>query len=156
MPLRGVFKPDDAWLATGDLFREDEDGDFWLVGSAATLIRTATGMVAPRPIENALSDIDWVDLAVAYGVPDPEGEHEARAGRRDAARGQGARGRQLTGRWRGSDRTNARASSGRRRNPSHHLVPPDLPRAARAGDPEPGPGVWELGDDGEYSGRLAG
>ena len=26
-PLRGLFEPDDAWLATGDLFRADEDGE---------------------------------------------------------------------------------------------------------------------------------
>ena len=30
VPLRGVFKPDDAWIATGDLFRRDGDGDLWL------------------------------------------------------------------------------------------------------------------------------
>jgi putative long chain acyl-CoA synthase len=74
LPLRGLFKPDDAWLATGDLFRQDEDGDFWLVGSVPALIRTTTGMVAPRRIENALSDIDGVDLVVAYGVPDGDAE----------------------------------------------------------------------------------
>ena len=34
-PLRGLFEPDDAWLATGDLFRADEDGDLWLVDHAA-------------------------------------------------------------------------------------------------------------------------
>ena len=29
--LRGVFEPGDAWLETGDLFRRDSDGDYWLV-----------------------------------------------------------------------------------------------------------------------------
>ena len=29
-PLRGVFARDDAWLSTGDLFRRDDDGDYWL------------------------------------------------------------------------------------------------------------------------------
>ncbi len=29
MALRGVFARDDAWLATGDLFRRDADGDYW-------------------------------------------------------------------------------------------------------------------------------
>ena len=38
-PLRGLFEPDDAWLATGDLFRADEDGDLWLVDHVAALIR---------------------------------------------------------------------------------------------------------------------
>src|SRR5205085_4671441 len=27
VPLRGVFASEDAWLATGDLFRRDADGD---------------------------------------------------------------------------------------------------------------------------------
>ena len=30
--LHDVFEPGDAWLSTGDLFRRDGDGDFWLVG----------------------------------------------------------------------------------------------------------------------------
>ena len=30
-PLRGLFEPGDAWVATGDLFRADDDGDLWLV-----------------------------------------------------------------------------------------------------------------------------
>ena len=44
-PLRGVFEPGDAWLATGDLFRADEDGDLWLVDHVAALIRTEHGYV---------------------------------------------------------------------------------------------------------------
>ena len=67
-PLRGVFAREDTWLATGDLFRRDEDGDHWLVGTAASLIPTAAGPVAPYPIQDALGDLDAVDLAVAYGV----------------------------------------------------------------------------------------
>ena len=34
-PLRGLFEPDDAWLASGDLFRADDDGDLWLVDGVA-------------------------------------------------------------------------------------------------------------------------
>ena len=37
--LQDVFEPDDAWLSTGDLFRRDGDGDHWLVGDVAELIR---------------------------------------------------------------------------------------------------------------------
>jgi putative long chain acyl-CoA synthase len=68
-PLRGVFARDDAWLSTGDLFRRDSDGDHWLVDHAPSLIRTATGMVAAFPIQDALGDLDAIDLAVVYGVP---------------------------------------------------------------------------------------
>jgi putative long chain acyl-CoA synthase len=68
-PLRGVFRRDDAWLATGDLFRRDGDGDFWLVDPVASLIPTERGVVAAGPIRNALGALDAVELAVVYGVP---------------------------------------------------------------------------------------
>jgi putative long chain acyl-CoA synthase len=67
-PLRGLFEPDDAWLATGDLFRADEDGDLWLVDHVAALIRTDHGHVAGFPIMDALGDVEAIDLAAVYGV----------------------------------------------------------------------------------------
>ncbi len=73
-PIRGVFQPDDAWLATSDLFRRDADGDFWLVDHLEDVIRTAEGPVFCAPIEDAISGLEFVDLAVAYGI--------ARGGRR--------------------------------------------------------------------------
>jgi putative long chain acyl-CoA synthase len=72
-PLRGVFRPDDAWVATGDLFRKDADGDFWLLDSITTLIRTEDGPFAPTPVRDALWSIEAVDIAVCFGVPDPDG-----------------------------------------------------------------------------------
>ncbi|MEV4257096.1 AMP-binding protein, partial [Spirillospora sp. NPDC049652] len=68
-PLRGVFAPEDAWKVTGDLFRRDEDGDFWLVGRDAELIRTRSGIVPPGPARDALDDLPQVDAVVVYGVP---------------------------------------------------------------------------------------
>jgi len=73
-PLRGLFEPGDAWLATGDLFQRDVDGDYWLVAHAHAMIRTATGMAPAIPIEDALGDVEAIDLVTAYGVP--AGEHE--------------------------------------------------------------------------------
>ena len=67
--LRSVFNRDDAWLSTGDLFRQDADGDFWLVDHAAAVIRTAAGPVPSVPIRDALETLPAVDLAVAYGLP---------------------------------------------------------------------------------------
>jgi putative long chain acyl-CoA synthase len=67
-PLRGLFEPDDAWLATGDLFRADEDGDLWLIDHVQALIRTDHGYVASFPILDALGDIDAIDLAAVYSV----------------------------------------------------------------------------------------
>jgi putative long chain acyl-CoA synthase len=75
-PLRGVFSRDDAWLVTGDLFRRDGDGDYWRVDGVADMIRTADGFVFTGPIRDALGDVPAVDLAVAYGVLPPGGEHE--------------------------------------------------------------------------------
>lgn len=71
--LRGVFEPGDAWLETGDLFRVDGDGDFWLVDHLASVIRTRSGAVWSGPIRDALGDLDAVALAVAYGVEREDG-----------------------------------------------------------------------------------
>ena len=57
-PLRGVFSSGDSWLMTGDLFRRDDDGDFWFVGDGSA------------PIEDSLYGVAGVDLCVAYRVGD--------------------------------------------------------------------------------------
>jgi len=71
--LRGLFAPDDGWLSTGDLFYQDEDGDFWLAGSADSLVTTAHGTVAGSAVEAALGCLDAVDLSATYAVPGPDG-----------------------------------------------------------------------------------
>ena len=73
-PLRGLFEPDDAWLSTGDLFRIDEDGDYWLIDHVQALIPTRHGFVGSSPIVDALGDVDAIDLAVVYGVPESGAE----------------------------------------------------------------------------------
>jgi putative long chain acyl-CoA synthase len=73
-PVRGVFAKDDEWTITGDLFRRDRDGDFWIVDHVSGVIRTAGGSVPSYPIEEALESLASVDLAVAYGLPGPDGE----------------------------------------------------------------------------------
>jgi putative long chain acyl-CoA synthase len=65
--LRSVFARDDAWKATGDLFRRDVDGDYWLVDNVRGLIHTRSGPVPTVPIEDALYTLDAVDLAAVYG-----------------------------------------------------------------------------------------
>jgi putative long chain acyl-CoA synthase len=77
--LRGVFARDDAWLATGDLFRRDADGDFWRLDSVRELVRSAAGPVFTTPIRDALGDLPAVDIAVAYGLPGPKGHDVAMA-----------------------------------------------------------------------------
>jgi putative long chain acyl-CoA synthase len=68
-PLRSVFRRDDAWVPTGDLFRQDDDGDFWLVDRVEALVPTDRGLVAPSAARDALGCLDAADLAVAYGLP---------------------------------------------------------------------------------------
>ncbi len=67
--LRGLFRPGDAWVPTNDVFERDRDGDFWLLGSASAVVRTAHGPVYPIQVADALGDLPQVDLAVVYGVP---------------------------------------------------------------------------------------
>ncbi len=74
---RGVFSHDDAWTATGDLFRRDEDGDLWLVDRAEALIKTKHGTVSPREVEGALGTLDAVDLAACYRHTRPRGGNQA-------------------------------------------------------------------------------
>jgi putative long chain acyl-CoA synthase len=76
VPLRGVFAPNDAWLVTGDLFRQDADGDYWRLDNLAEVIHTADGPVFSAPIRDALGDLPAVDMAVAYGVRAQGAEHE--------------------------------------------------------------------------------
>ena len=74
-PLRGVFQRDDAWVATGDLFLVDADGDFWWVDTVVALVQTARGAVGTVPIERVLGDVAGVDLVAVYGVrPDAEAD----------------------------------------------------------------------------------
>ncbi|MGH3242275.1 MAG: AMP-binding protein [Spirillospora sp.] len=77
--VRGVFAPEDAWTITGDLFRRDADGDFWLAGREAELIRTADGIVPPGPIRDALGDLPYVDTVAVYGIAVGETEIAAAA-----------------------------------------------------------------------------
>ena len=65
--LRSVFERGDMWLETGDLFRRDRDGDYWLLDHLADVIPTASGPVFTAPIRDALGALPEVALAVAYG-----------------------------------------------------------------------------------------
>jgi putative long chain acyl-CoA synthase len=67
-PMRGVFSRDDAWLSTRDLFRRDEDGDYWRLDNVYDVIHTAEVAVYPAAIRDALGDLPAVDLVVAYGL----------------------------------------------------------------------------------------
>ena len=65
---RGVFAPADTWVSTEYLFRRDEDGDYWLVDNRGTVLQSPRGVVYASPVNDAVSRLDAVDLAVTYGV----------------------------------------------------------------------------------------
>lgn len=71
--LRALFEGDDAWLATGDLFLVDGDGDHWLIGGVQSLIRTPAGATPPIPVQDAVSALDEVHLSVAYPTEEADG-----------------------------------------------------------------------------------
>ena len=65
---RGVFAPADTWVSTEYLFRRDEDGDYWQVDNRGAVIHTPRGPVYASPINDAVSRLGAVDLAVTYGL----------------------------------------------------------------------------------------
>jgi len=67
-PLRGVFRADDAWLSTGDVFRRDADGDYWRLDSARELVLTRRAPVYAGAVRDALGDLPEVDLVAVYGL----------------------------------------------------------------------------------------
>jgi putative long chain acyl-CoA synthase len=66
---RGVFAPADLWVSTEYLFRRDEDGDYWLVDNRGSVIHTKRGPVFSAAVNDAVSRVGAVDLAVTYRVP---------------------------------------------------------------------------------------
>lgn len=73
--LRGVFTADDAWISTRDLFSRDADGDYWYAGPLDSMIRGEDGAVAARAIEEALGELDPVELAACFPTTDSDGAH---------------------------------------------------------------------------------
>lgn len=58
-------------LATGDLFRTDEDGFLYFVGRKDDILKTRGEKVAPKEVEAVLHAHADVVEAVVFGVPDP-------------------------------------------------------------------------------------
>ncbi|MEU7812034.1 AMP-binding protein [Pseudonocardia sp. NPDC049154] len=71
VPRRGVFRRDDTWLVSGELFRRDQDGDLWPVGRHGGHLDTAAGPLHPREVEDALGELPEIDLVVCH--PDARG-----------------------------------------------------------------------------------
>jgi fatty-acyl-CoA synthase len=76
--LRDVLRPGDQWFRTGDLLRQDEDGDFFFVDRIGDTFRWKGENVSTDEVTAALrAVVDIGDVAV-FGVEIPG--HEGRAG----------------------------------------------------------------------------
>jgi acetyl-CoA synthetase len=60
----------DGWYLSGDLARRDADGDFWFVGRADDVIKSAGHLIGPFEVESALIEHPAVAEAGVIGVPD--------------------------------------------------------------------------------------
>jgi crotonobetaine/carnitine-CoA ligase len=85
--LRGYYRKPDAtkaafhgeWFRTGDLFRQDERGYFYIVGRVKDMIRRAGENIAAREVESVLCQIPEVAEAAAVPVPDETRGEEVKA-----------------------------------------------------------------------------
>ena len=85
--LKGYYNRPDAtrdafhgdWFRTGDLFRMDERGYFYIVGRIKDAIRRAGENIAAREVESVLSSFDGVAEAAAVPVPDETRGEEIKA-----------------------------------------------------------------------------
>jgi acetyl-CoA synthetase len=58
------------WYLTGDLARRDDDGDYWFVGRADDVIKSAGHLIGPFEVESALMEHPAVVEAGVIGKPD--------------------------------------------------------------------------------------
>jgi crotonobetaine/carnitine-CoA ligase len=75
----------DGWFRTGDLARQDEDGDFFFAGRAKDSIRRRGINISAWEVERVLLDHPAVEEAALIGVPSALGEEEIKVFIRRAA-----------------------------------------------------------------------
>lgn len=69
----------DGWFSTGDLFRQDEEGFFYIVGRKKDMIRRSAENIAAREVETVLAAAPGVAEVAVVGVPDPLRGEEVKA-----------------------------------------------------------------------------
>ena len=69
----------DGWFRTGDLFRKDEDGNFFIVGRKKDMIRRSAENIAAREVESVLNAVASVAEVAVIGVPDSLRGEEVKA-----------------------------------------------------------------------------
>ncbi len=73
-PEENRLKFANDWFITGDVFRVDEEGDFWYLGREDSLLKYHGMWIAPNEIENKLSQFPSIDQAVVLKVAVGENE----------------------------------------------------------------------------------
>lgn len=63
--------PGEFLLKSGDLFRQDAEGDFYFVARSDEIIKSRGEKVSPAEVENAIYSLPAVREVVVAGVPDP-------------------------------------------------------------------------------------
>jgi acyl-CoA synthetase (AMP-forming)/AMP-acid ligase II len=58
-------------LKSGDLFRQDADGDFYFVARSDEIIKSRGEKVSPVEVENAIYSLSAVQEVLVIGLPDP-------------------------------------------------------------------------------------
>ena len=61
----------DGWYRTGDIMREDAEGNFWFISRAKDLIVRGGSNISPVEVEQVLASHPGVRDAAVVGVPDP-------------------------------------------------------------------------------------
>jgi acyl-CoA synthetase (AMP-forming)/AMP-acid ligase II len=61
----------DGWFHSGDLMRQDENGELWFVGRKKDLILRGGSQVSPIEVESVLQSHPLVRDAAVFGLPDP-------------------------------------------------------------------------------------
>lgn len=69
----------DGWFKTGDLFRCDEMGNFYIVGRKKDMIRRSAENIAAREVESVLTALPGVAEVAVIGVPDALRGEEVKA-----------------------------------------------------------------------------
>ena len=72
-----VFRGD--WFRTGDLFRQDEDGYFFIVGRTKDMVKRSGENIAAREVEAVLNGIEEVVESAVVPVPDEIRGEEVKA-----------------------------------------------------------------------------
>lgn len=67
------------WLRTGDLFRQDDQGYFYIVGRKKDMVRKNAENIACREVEAVLRELDAVKEAAVVAVPDDKVGEEVKA-----------------------------------------------------------------------------